>query len=217
MSSALHEKFLPEIIHEGVGNRGSRCLRNPFSNNELRIKPIDERYLYRNANFLDVKAKNYDDGYKYETHCFKQLAMGERKRINSFLLGPHLIDNVLPKAISSGGQPDTIYFNIHSESEWQIAELFEFKLGKTINGVEKKLRGFSTLLSELRLHPELLPRILKATIPILENKFPDRFDVPEDKDVRVKFVSPHDMVGGVIFEGFNGHNFQNVEHLLIKR
>lgn len=134
---------------------------------------------------VDLVIKTSHPSFVYETHCFEVIS--HTLRPDQFAIGPHLVDFLFEhEGLGSRIRPDGIIFSSAGLS-WKITSLIEIRTGKL--GLRRKLAGFSSLLSEFRQHPHLLPGILKRGIGDVYD-IPDEIIIPGDEQVAVLFVHP---------------------------
>lgn len=109
----------------------------------------------------------------------------------SQLLGPHLLDRIMPSSYDEERSvPDAMQFAIQTDDVWVLNKLYEFKSG-AINTPIRKLYGFSHLLSDMRRDTGHFPSVLRTVFPWAKESLPDRVMVPPDKKMSVIFVSTH--------------------------
>lgn len=151
---------------------------------------LPNNIFYTHGNGIDiytVAKKGYS--IDYENLCFKKITQGARKIGNSVILGPHLIDEVFSKNFGYLCRPDAIKFLIDT-GHWLLTDFYEFKSGKEINGLSRKLNGFSRLLNQIRNYPEYLLSLLVSSIPYLKKVTPAKLIIPPDRQTSVTFISP---------------------------
>ncbi len=215
MSSVLAEYLSSVNLHEfRKKDLQPSSLKSPVTNRNLQIEPLPMELLYVKGNGLDLNLNTKKDyGFRYEIRCFEIISASNADYDRSLILGPRLIDKILALGFSHYCRPDSIGFDIVENSEWKITDFFEFKSGKELNGVSRKLNGFSELLDILRTYPEFLPQLLKVSLPNIKKQLPDRLNVPPDRMTSITFVSPKVPTENILFR--SSHIFHKVEHLKV--
>lgn len=148
--------------------------------------------LWTSTGMLDVRDQAVDlvietrhTSFQYETHCFETISSTLKE--NEFAIGPHLVDFLLMKeGWESMIRPDGFIFTAEKDF-WWLSTLIEVKTGKY--AINRKLRGFSTLLEQFRVHSGFLPSILKETLGEIYET-PKHIFIPENQNIHVIFAGP---------------------------
>lgn len=139
--------------------------------------------LRREAGVLKAKSENQD----YEIKCFSNIV---GQSANNVIFGPLIVDYLLGRSkTSSLSRPDAIGFDTSEDQTWKITELFEFK-SKKFNSFNRKLSGFSRLLSSFREDPRHLQTLVTESCREILSP-PQEIITPLDEEITVMFVFPN--------------------------
>jgi len=148
----------------------------------------EELQMYPNA--IDLINHSKGISIQYENQCFLYL---QKQDLDSFIIGPHLVDFMLGKNPDLGGvvRPDAILLKIYG-SQATLTGMAEFKSGNGIgydNKFDNKLKGFKNLLERFRNNPDMLPEMLFYAIGEHFDS-PGEIAIPSDKEIEITFLSP---------------------------
>lgn len=134
---------------------------------------------------IDICIKSEFPSFNYETSCFTSIATTLQP--NEFAIGPHLLDLLFE--ISGWGsyiRPDGLIFQRENQY-WSLTAMIEIKIGKL--KMNRKLNGFSDLLSRFRQNPDFLPILLQEHIGDIYT-IPSYIEIPDNTSVQVIFANP---------------------------
>lgn len=141
-----------------------------------------------NGGGYDLVVTSELNGFHYEDTCFDIIARHLPPR--HVAIGPHLTDIIFyqdtPENWRFEVRPDAMIFN-RIDGHWELSMLAEIKSAYA-NGIERKLHGFSALLSHMRREPWFVPKRLREyaggtfRVPSIS--------IPQDSQVSVLIASP---------------------------
>lgn len=150
-----------------------------------------------NGGGYDLLVQSDIRGFLYEDRCFDAIA--HRLSPNEIAIGPHLTDLIFsrntPHDWANEVRPDAMMF-YKAEGHWVLMLLAEIK-SNHVNGMHRKLEGFSGLLTHMRKESWFLPKRLREYAGDMI-QIPKMIQIPADSSVNVLFMAPFE-------KGADGH------------